>query len=86
MFRISSNPDLSIISMATSCPSLYLIYWIVFKIKLPSIAISKIDEYWDYAHGDYLAELNNYANAVDESYTNRPAYISVKNYAKETII
>ena len=48
-------------------------------------AISKIDEYWDYAHGDYLAELNNYANAVDESYTNRPAYISVENYAKETV-
>ncbi len=48
-------------------------------------AISKIDEYWNYAHGDYLAELNNYANAVDESYTNRPAYISVENYAKETV-
>ena len=48
-------------------------------------AISKIDEYWDYAHGDYLAELNNYANAVDESYANRPAYISVENYAKETV-
>jgi len=48
-------------------------------------AISKIDEYWDYAHGDYLTELNNYANAVDESYTNRPAYISVENYAKETV-
>ncbi len=48
-------------------------------------AISKIDEYWDYAHGDYWAELNNYANAVDESYTNRPAYISVENYAKETV-
>ena len=48
-------------------------------------AISKIDEYWDYAHGDYWAELNNYANAVDELYTNRPAYISVENYAKETV-
>ena len=48
-------------------------------------AISKIDEYWDYAHGDYLTELNNYANAVDELYTNRPAYISVENYAKETV-
>ena len=48
-------------------------------------AISKIDEYWNYAHGDYLAELNNYANAVDELYTNRPAYISVENYAKETV-
>lgn len=48
-------------------------------------AISKIDEYWNYAHGDYWAELNNYANAVDESYTNRPAYISVENYAKETV-
>ena len=32
-----------------------------------------------------MAELNNYANAVDESYTNRPAYISVENYAKETV-
>ena len=48
-------------------------------------AIGKIDEYWNYAHGDYLTELNNYANAVDESYTNRPAYISVENYAKETV-
>ena len=48
-------------------------------------AISKIDEYWDYAHGDYLVELNNYANVVDELYTNRPAYISVENYAKETV-
>lgn len=48
-------------------------------------AIGKIDEYWNYAHGDYLAELNNYANAVDEAYTNRPAYISVENYAKEIV-
>ena len=48
-------------------------------------AIGKIDEYWNYAHGDYLAELNNYANAVDEAYTNRPAYMSVENYAKEII-
>lgn len=48
-------------------------------------AIGKIDEYWNYAHGDYFAELNNYANAVDESYTNRPAYMSVENYAKETV-
>lgn len=48
-------------------------------------AIGKIDEYWNYAHGDYFAELNNYANAVNESYTNRPAYISVENYAKETV-
>lgn len=48
-------------------------------------AISKIDEYWNYAHGDYLVELNNYANVVDELYTNRPAYISVENYAKETV-
>ena len=48
-------------------------------------AIGKIDEYWNYAHGDYFTELNNYANAVDESYTNRPAYISVENYAKETV-
>nr|MCR4734895.1 hypothetical protein [Treponema sp.] len=48
-------------------------------------AVDKIDEYWDYAHGDYLTELNNYANAVDESYTNRPAYNVVENYAKETV-
>ena len=32
-----------------------------------------------------MTELNNYANAVDESYANRPAYISVENYAKETV-
>lgn len=48
-------------------------------------AIGKIDEYWDYAHDDYLAELNNYANAVDEAYTNRPAYMSVEDYAKEIV-
>ncbi len=48
-------------------------------------AIGKIDEYLDYAHGDYWTKLNAYANAVDESYTNRPAYNVVENYAKETV-
>ncbi len=48
-------------------------------------AIGKIDEYLDYAHGDYWTKLNAYANAVDESYTNRPAYNVVENFAKETV-
>ena len=48
-------------------------------------AISKIDEYWDYAHGEYLAALNDYANAFNAAHENHPAYDALLAYLQGAV-
>lgn len=48
-------------------------------------AINKIDEYWDYAHGEYLAALNDYANAFNAAHENHPAYDALLAYLQGAV-